>query len=196
MDTHGSVVFGGDGYSSEWHEKAVSERGLKNIPTSADALPAFREESIKQLFASTGVLSPVELESRFNVYAEQYVLTIEMEAKLVIELAKTTIYPAALQYISDLAVANAGASDMGIELDCSTAKVVASASNAMMAAVTKLSDALQNPDHSSTEAHMQFCAKDILSHMNEVRLHADKLETELADELWPLPKYREMLYIK
>jgi glutamine synthetase len=196
MDNHGAVVFGGDGYSSEWHEKAVSERGLKNIPTSADALPAFREESVKQLFASTGVLSPIELESRFHVYAEQYVLTIEMEAKLVIELAKTAIYPVALQYLSDIAVANAGASDMGIELDCSTAKVVAEASNAMMAAVAKLSNALQNPDHSSTEAHMQFCAKDILGYMNEVRLHADALEVEVPDELWPLPKYREMMYIK
>jgi len=69
MTEHGNAVFGGDAYSSEWHEVAVKERGLKNIPTTADALPAFREESVKKLFADTGVLSPVELESRFEVYA-------------------------------------------------------------------------------------------------------------------------------
>jgi glutamine synthetase len=61
MDEHGNVVFGGDGYSTDWHKMAVEERGLKNIPTTADALPALREESVKQLFESTGVLSPVEL---------------------------------------------------------------------------------------------------------------------------------------
>ncbi|MGB3649405.1 MAG: glutamine synthetase III, partial [Desulfobulbales bacterium] len=93
MQEHGNVVFGGDGYSAEWHEMAVSERGLKNIPTTADALPALREESVKKLFESTGVLTPVELESRFEVYAEQYILSIDVEAKLVVDIAKTRIYP-------------------------------------------------------------------------------------------------------
>jgi glutamine synthetase len=74
METHGNVVFGGDGYSSEWHRMAVEERGLKNIPTTAEALPYLRDEAIRSLFKSTGVLSHVELESRFEVYAEQYVL--------------------------------------------------------------------------------------------------------------------------
>ena len=103
MEKHGNVVFGGDGYSAEWHEMAVSERGLKNIPTTADALPALREESVKKLFESTGVLTPVELESRFEVYAEQYILSIDVEAKLVVDMAKTIIYPAAIRYLSDLA---------------------------------------------------------------------------------------------
>jgi glutamine synthetase len=70
MDLHGNVVFGGDDYSAEWHKIAVEERGLKNIPTTADALPALKEDYIVKLFESTGVLSPVELESRFEVYAE------------------------------------------------------------------------------------------------------------------------------
>ena len=65
MQAHGNVIFGGDGYSSEWHRVAVEERGLKNIPTTADALPALREASVVELFESTGVLSPPELESRF-----------------------------------------------------------------------------------------------------------------------------------
>ncbi|MCU7799768.1 MAG: glutamine synthetase III [gamma proteobacterium symbiont of Lucinoma myriamae] len=196
MNDHGNAVFGGDGYSSEWHEKAVSERGLKNIPTTADALPALQEASVKELFASTGVLSPVELESRYEVYAEQYILSLEVEAKLVVDMAKTIIYPAAVRYLSDLSMASAGMSEMGVDMDNSTAQAVATATNAMMAGVSKLSKAMEKEDFASTEEHMQYFANDILSLMNEVREHADTLETEVADELWPLPKYQEMLFIK
>lgn len=196
MEQHGNAVFGGDGYSSEWHEKAVSERGLKNIPTTADALPALREDYIKTLFESTGVLSPIELESRYQVYAEQYVLSIEVEAKLVVDMGKTLIYPAAMTYLAELSIAHSSMAEMGIELDNSIAKKVAIESNAMMAAIAKLSVAIEKHDFASTEEHMQFCANDIRNLMNEVRLHADTLETEVADELWPLPKYQEMLFIK
>ncbi|MCP4078520.1 MAG: glutamine synthetase type III [Gammaproteobacteria bacterium] len=196
MNEHGNAVFGGDGYSSEWHEMAVKERGLKNIPTTADALPALQEDSVKKLFESTGVLSPIELESRYEVYAEQYILSIEVEAKLVIEMAKSSIYPAALHYMTGLADANASMASMDIELDNSVAKTVAAASNAMMAAVAKLSTAMEKEGFASTEEHMQHCANDVRSLMDEVRSHADVLEAEVADELWPLPKYREMLFIK
>ncbi len=196
MEEHGNAVFGGDGYSSEWHKEAVEERGLKNLPTTADALPYLKDDAIVKLFESTGVLSPKELASRFEIYAEQYVLSIEVEAKLVIDMAKTIIYPAAMRYLSDLAMAGASMADMDIDLDDSVAKVVASESNAMMAAVAKLGDALAKEDHGSEEAHMQFCANDIRGLMDEVRAHADKLETEVADEMWPLPKYQEMLFIK
>ena len=196
MDEHGNVVFGGDGYSADWHKKAVEERGLKNIPTTADALPALQEESVKKLFESTGVLSPVELQSRYEVYAEQYVLSIEVEAKLVVDMAKTSIYPAAISYLSELAATSADLAKMDIEADNSVAKIVASESSAMMAAVRKLSKAMEKDSFTSTEEHMQYCANTIRSLMDEVRLHADILETEVADELWPLPKYSEMLFIK
>jgi len=196
MDAHGNAVFGGDGYSTEWHTKAVEERGLKNIPTTADALPALREASVKTLFETTGVLSPVELESRFEVYSEQYILAIELEAKLVVEMAKSTIYPAAISYVSELAMASSSMADMDIELDNSVAKTVALETNAMMAAVTKLSTAMGQHDFASTEEQLQYMANDIRGLMDEVRLHADALEAEVSDELWPLPKYREMLFIK
>lgn len=196
MKKHGNVVFGGDGYSAEWHEAAVKERGLKNIPTTADALPALREKSVIELFERTGVLSPVELESRFEVYAEQYVLSIEVEAKLVIDIAKTLIYPAAIEYLSTLAATAAGLSTMGVDLDNSAAEVVAEHANAILVAGKKLSAALAQEDFASTEEHMQFCASTIRGLMDEVRSHGDALEAVVADELWPLPKYQEMLYIK
>jgi glutamine synthetase len=196
MDLHGKVVFGGDGYSEKWHKMAVEERGLQNIPTTADALPAFCEKSVQKLFESTGVLSPVELKSRYEVYAEQYILSIEVEAKLTVEMAKTIIYPAAIHYLSELATTSSEMAKMDIALDSSVAKTVADEANAMMKAVGKLDVAISKHDFSSTEKHMKYCADVIRDLMNEVRLHADALEVEVSDELWPLPKYREMLFIR
>jgi glutamine synthetase len=196
MNEHGNVVFGGDGYSSEWHKMAVEERGLANIPTTADALPAFKEASIVNLFETTGVLSPVELASRFEVYSEQYVLSIEVESKLVVDMASTIIYPAAINYLSTLAATAAGLKDLGVELDNGIAASVAQQANAMMAAVAALSAALEKEDFDSTEEHMNFCANTLCAGMLDVRGYADSLETLVADELWPLPKYQEMLFIK
>lgn len=196
MEQHSNVVFGGDGYSEEWHRAAVEERGLKNLPTSADALPYLRDESIRELFSRTGVFTPVELESRFEVYAEQYILSIEVEAKLVIEMAKTLIYPSASQYLAELSVTHTSMADMGIEMNNAVVSSIAKETNAMLTTVAELESAVKKHDFESIEAHMNFCANDIRSLMDKVRSHVDTLEGELADDLWPLPKYREMLFIK
>jgi len=196
MDLHGNVVFGGDGYSAEWHTMAVEERGLKNLPTTADALPYLREDFIKDLFSRTGVLSNVELESRFEVYAEQYVLSIEVEAKLMVEMAKTLIYPAATQYLASLSMTSSSMSGLGVEMDSSIASSIATETNAMIAKVTELEVAIEKHDFASIEAHMSYCAHDIRGLMDEIRSHVDALEGDVADDLWPLPKYREMLFIK
>lgn len=196
MELHGNVIFGGDGYSAEWHKMAVEERGLQNLPTTADALPALREASVVKLFEDTGVFSPVELESRYEVYAEQYILSIEVEAKLVVDMATTRIYPAAISYLSELGLTSASMSDLGIELDTSLAASIATEVNGMMAGVAKLSTAIATDDFADTQAHMRFCADVVRDLMNQVRVHADALETLVSDELWPLPKYQEMLFIK
>ena len=195
MQENKQAVFGGDGYSSEWHKEAV-KRGLKNLPTTADALPYLRDKEIQALFSSTGVLSPRELESRFEVYSEQYILTIEVEAKLVIDISKTSIYPAATRYLTDLAMASTAASDMGVEIDNSIAASVAKNTNEMMKSVAKLEKALAKDKHKSVEDHMQFCAKTIRGLMEDVRGNVDALEGLVADDMWPLPTYQEMLYIK
>ena len=196
MEEHGQVVFGGDGYSAEWHRMAVEERGLKNIPTTADALGALEEESVKALFKNTGVFSEKELASRYEVYSEQYILSIEVEAKLVVEMAKTSIYPAAVKYLTALSDANASMASMNISLDGATMKKVADDTNAMMSATAKLADAIEKHDFASTAEHMSHCAKEICPLMLEIRGYADALEEALPDELWPLAKYREMLFIK
>lgn len=196
MEDHGAVIFGGNGYSEEWHEMAVKERGLANLPTTADALPTLTAEYIEDLFEKTGVLTPVELESRFEVYAEQYILSIEVEAKLVVSMAKTVIYPAAVEYLSKLSSTIASLSGLGIDFEKDSAMKVAALTSSMVEAVGKLSAAMEKHDFSTTEDKMQYCAKTICPLMENVRTYVDALEGEVADSFWPLPTYQEMLFVK
>ncbi|NND76391.1 MAG: glutamine synthetase type III [Ilumatobacter sp.] len=196
MELHGDVIFGGDGYSSDWHEAAVEERGLRDIPTTADALPALIDDDVVALFERTGVLSPVELESRYEVYSEQYILSIGVEAKTTAELAKTVLYPAAMSYVSDLVGTISGAASVGVELETSPVKMVAEEANSLIAAVRELESALSVGEFATIEEHMQYCAGTLRELMDRVRTHADALEAEVSDEYWPLPKYREMLLIR
>jgi glutamine synthetase len=196
MELHGVAVFGGDGYSSDWHKEAVKGRGLKNLPTTADALPYLKDKEIVELFKSTGVLSERELASRYEIYAEQYVLKIEVEARLVVKMATTMIYPAASRYLADLALTNASMVDMGIDFDNTVAQTVATEMSAMMLAVAKLSAASAKEDFANTEVHLQHMANEIRGAMDEVRVHADALEGVVADDMWPLATYEEMLFIK
>ena len=196
MDKHRNVIFGGNGYSQEWHKMAVEERGLANLRTTADALPVLRADYIEELFTRMGVLTPVELESRFDVYAEQYLLAIEVEAKLVVSMAKTIIYPAAVRYLSELSSAIANAAAIGIEVDKESAQTVSNLIKLLMDGVSKLSAAMAKHDFDSIEEHMQYSAQTIRPLMDKVREYADTLEGEVADNFWPLPTYQEMLFVK
>jgi len=198
MENHSAVVFGGNGYSEEWHTRAVKERGLLNLRTTADALPILKEESIQELFKRTGVLSVCELESRFNVYAEQYIQVIEMEAKLVISIAKTMISPAARRHLSALSTSITNLRQIGIEseFEQESAKTVASLTKQMMDTVRELDNAIGTHNFTTLKEHMQYCAKTLRPMMDEVREYADALEGEVAHDLWPLPNYQEMLFIK
>ncbi|GBE73796.1 glutamate--ammonia ligase [Microcystis aeruginosa NIES-87] len=196
MDKHRNVIFGGNGYSPEWHKMAVEERGLANLRTTADALPVLKADYIEELFTRMGVFTPVELESRFDVYAEQYLLAIEVEAKLVVSMAKTIIYPAAVRYLSELSSAIANAAAIGIEINKENAQTVSNLIKLMMDSVGKLSEAIAKHDFDSIEEHMQHSAQTIRPLMDKVREYADTLEGEVADNFWPLPTYQEMLFVK
>lgn len=196
MDKHSAVVFGGNGYSEEWHKMAVEERGLANLRTTADALPVLKADYIEELFTRVGVFTPVELESRFEVYAEQYLLAIEVEAKLVVNMAKTIIYPAAVRYLSELATAITNAKAIGIKLESESAEKVATLIQSMSDRVSKLDAAMSKHNFDSIEEHMQYSAQTIRPLMDNVRESADALEGEVANDFWPLPTYQEMLFIK
>ncbi|MCA2692933.1 MULTISPECIES: glutamine synthetase III [unclassified Microcystis] len=196
MDKHRNVIFGGNGYSPEWHKMAVEERGLANLRTTADALPVLKADYIEELFTRMGVFTPVELESRFDVYAEQYLLAIEVEAELVVSMAKTIIYPAAVRYLSELSLAISNAAAIGIEINKENAQTLSNLIKLMMDSVGKLSEAMAKDDFDSIEEHMQYSAQTIRPLMDKVREYADTLEGEVADNFWPLPTYQEMLFVK
>jgi glutamine synthetase len=196
MDKHSAVVFGGNGYSEEWHKMAVEERGLANLRTTADALPVLKADYIEELFSRVGVLSPVELESQFEVYAEQYILAIDVEAKLMVNMAKTIIYPAAIRYHSELSTAIIKAKKIGIELSTQCGEKVALLIQSMMDYISKLIDAMGKHDFATLEDHMQYMAQTIRPLMDKLREYADVLEGEVADDFWPLPTYQEMLFVK
>jgi glutamine synthetase len=195
MTDHGNVVFGGDGYSSEWHRIAVEERGLENLPTTADSLPVLQRPEVRDLFAQQGVLTPLELESRFEVYAEQYVLAIDVEAKLAVQIAQTQIYPAAMRYLGELASSLQLQTSMGLQVSPETQTKVASLSARLMELSGALESAISNAPH-GTIAHMRYSADTLLPLMHQLREAVDGLEAVVDDNLWPLPSYQEMLFIR
>ncbi len=192
---HGAVIFGGDGYSSAWHEQAVQERGLENLRTSADALPVLQRDAIRELFSRHNVLSPVELQSRFEVYAEQYCLAIEVEARLVVRLARTVIFPAASAYLAELAASIQEQESIGLQPSKALAQQIGGLSQQLLDGAAALESALGAAPH-GPEAHMRHCADTLTARMAEVRAAADSLETLVDDAAWPLPTYQEMLFVR
>ena len=195
MEDHGAVVFGGDGYSSEWHELAVRERGLENLRTSADALPVLQRPEIRELFERTGVLSPVELESRFEVYTEQYILAIEVEAKLAVRIARTQLTPAVMAHLERVVRCLRDQESLGMPAD----RVGVTQLSALQQQLTRLCDELDqllaNPPHNHHD-HLHHCADRLLPLMGQIRSTADALEQIVDDALWPLPTYQEMLFMR
>jgi glutamine synthetase len=193
MDDHGAVVFGGDGYSSAWHQQAVEERGLENLRTSADALPVLERPEIRDLFERQGVLTPLELESRFEVYAEQYILAIEVEAKLALRMANTQIYPAVMTFLERLARSLRDQEALGLTTDHSVIQQVSHLNQALMRCCTALEQAIHNPPH-DVHGHLRHCADTLMPQLGQLREAVDGLEVLVDDDLWPLPTFQEMLF--
>jgi glutamine synthetase len=193
MEENGAVVFGGDGYSAEWHQIAVEQRGLENLRTSADALPVLQRPEIRALFERTGVLSAVELESRFEVYAEQYNLAIDVEVKLVLRIARTQIYPAVMASLEQLAGSIAVQESLGLVVDRSLLEQMAALTQQLLSACEGLQEALEATP-ADAHQHLRHCADVLLPLMSGVRGAVDALEMLVDDEQWPLPTYQEMLF--
>ncbi len=119
IEKHGAVVFNGDGYSEAWHQEA-EKRGLPNLKTTVDALPVLGTPEVIALFEKYNVLSKRETLSRMDIYLEQYIKTVKVEAKLVIEMAKTMIFPAAVRYQGELALTCANLKAVGYTFDTDT----------------------------------------------------------------------------
>jgi glutamine synthetase len=192
---HGAVVFNGDGYSEEWHREA-EERGLPNLKTTVDALPVLASDEIVSLFESYGVLSKRETLSRLEVYLEQYCLSVGVEAKSTIEMAKTIVFPAAIRYQGELAATCASLKSVGYEFDTDTLDHVTGLVKQLQDAIKALEQAMAKGGGDTTLAHAEHACHEVLPAMAAVRAAADALEGTVADDLWPLATYQEMLFIK
>jgi glutamine synthetase len=191
---HGAVVFNGDGYSAAWPIEA-EKRGLKNLKTTLDALPELITEPALALFEKYGVFNHREMHSRYEVGLEQYVLTIGVEARLSLEIGATAILPAAVRYQTELAANVAALKAAGVEADTSSLEAVSAPIADLRAALTTLKDALAADAGHDALAEGQHARDSLLPAMSAVRTAADALEEIVADDLWPLPTYQEMLFM-
>ena len=194
MAKHGDVIFNGDNYTQAWHDEA-EKRGLPNLKTCIEALPQLTSPDVLAIFEKYGVLSPRELQSRQDIYAEQYVKTILTEAKLMVEIARTSIFPAAVRYQSQLASACTNLKQLGYTFDTDTLDEVTKLVKLLQDGATALEKTLAHHSSGVLE-EARHCCHQILPAMMKVRDAADKLEGLVADDLWPLPTYQEMLFIK
>jgi glutamine synthetase len=195
IDEHGDVIFNGNNYSQEWHEEA-EKRGLPNLKTTVDALPALTLPSTVAAFEKYGILTARELQSRKEIAYEHYIRSVNVEANTVIEMAKTIIYPAAIRYQGQLADTTAKLKSAGLEPDNSILQTVTGLARDLLNGVRKVEAALLHQANGSIEAHAAHFKGAVLPAMLEVRIAADALEGIVADDLWPLPTYQEMLFIK
>jgi glutamine synthetase len=190
---HGAVVFNGDGYSENWQIEAA-ERGLPNLKTTLDAIPELVKPEAIEVFEKYGVFNSRELHSREEVRYETYVLTVNVEAKLTLELGSTVILPAAIRYQTELAQNVAALKAAGLEPDLTLLEAVSTPISELTGALSALKTAMaaHGGDSAAEEAAH---AQSLLALMDDVRAAADTLESVVADDLWPLPTYQEMLYI-
>ncbi|HEX6698561.1 MAG TPA: glutamine synthetase type III, partial [Solirubrobacteraceae bacterium] len=179
------VCFDGDNYDEAWHAEA-EKRGLANLRTTPDALPWLVETQTINTFERYKVLSERELESRFEVMVEQYITRVNIEAETAASIARTMLLPAAIRHLSDL---KAGGHD---GLVAETQELVGQFYDAILA----LEKA--NEDHPAEEGLelAKYMRDTVVAAMASTREVADRLERIVADDLWPLPKYSEMLFIK
>jgi len=189
MDKHGRVIFNGNGYSEEWHAEAA-ERGLPNLKTSADALPAMTGPEVVEVFEKYGVLSETELKSRYHILCEQYEKVVNVEAKLVAEIAQTKVFPVAAAYAASLAEGVAKMKAAGVAASTATLEKVAKLVSQLESDLAMLHSV-----HGSAHEVGDWTFK-VLPAMLKVRATVDELEGLLPDDIWPLPTYQEMLFIK
>jgi glutamine synthetase len=195
------IIFNGDNYTPEWHAEAES-RGLLNLRTTLDALPKLSDEKNVKLFEKYGVMTPRELESRAEIFYEQYFKTVNIEGEMTAELARTVVLPAAVRYLDDLLDAYHNYRELGGEHTSKPTglqKLVDDLNHTINALVDALGELdKQNAELGGDDAHSKshHMRDHVRPAMDGVRVSCDRLERMVPEDLWPLPRYREMLFIR
>ena len=188
--SHKRVVFNGDNYSDEWHAEA-EQRGLENLRTTPDALPSLISELTVGVFSKYDVLSERELEARFEVMVEQYTTKLNIEAETAAHLARTFLLPAAIKHLATLQAAGASTGIDALKGE------VTGLIDRFVEAIHGLEEAnAHHPEDDDVLGHATYVRDKVVPAMEAVREIADELEAIVADDLWPLPKYSEILFIK
>ena len=184
---HKRVIFNGDGYTAEWLKEA-EKRGLTNLPTTLDAIKPMLDPKNIELFDKYRVLSPDEMKSRYEIFLEEYERKVRIEGELALTMARTMIYPVANSQLNRLAGTVAGLKAAGVKSGLESSKLA-------MEKIGELADRLCADSRALEAALAESCPVKILEALHQLREAVDHLEKLVDDELWPLPKYREMLFI-
>nr|MDQ6904203.1 glutamine synthetase type III [Bacteroidota bacterium] len=196
-----SVLFEGDGYSDEW-EKEAERRGLPNVKTTPLALDAFVTDKAKKLFAKHNIYTHGELEARHEIMLENYVKKVQIEARVIGDLASTYILPAAIKYqnvliqniqgLKTIDIPESGYSNQK-QIATNISDHIANISSSVQAMIQERKKANKISD--TREKAIAYCDT-VKIHFDKIRYHVDKLELIVDDEYWELPKYREMLFLR
>lgn len=196
-----SILFEGDGYSADW-EKLAKERGLANVKTTPLALDSFLTEKSKNLFERYQIYSNIELEARHEIWLENYTKKIQIEARVIGDLASTYVLPASIKYQNVLLKNMKGLKELGFdESNYAAQKLIATKIsehiNVINTRVKAMIEArkVANEIENSREKAIAYCDK-VKKYFDEIRYHVDKLELLVDDEYWELPKYRELLFLR
>ncbi len=196
------VLFEGDGYSEEWHHEA-ERRGLPNVSTTPLALDAMVTDKSKNLFESNNIYNHSELEARHEIELEKYIKKIQIEARIMGDLAINHILPSAIGYQNKLIANIKGLKEAGLPESAyaSQLKILTEISDHIQHVYTKVDAMVEarkivnNMDNTRTKA-IAYCGQVKEPFFDDIRYHVDKLEHLVSDEEWTLPKYREMLFLR
>ncbi|MDH5589252.1 MAG: glutamine synthetase type III, partial [Gemmatimonadota bacterium] len=199
QEIHGfkHIMFNGDNYTEEWVTEA-ERRGLLNLRNTMDALPYLVDDKNAAIFEKYGVLTKRELESRFEIYVEQYFNSVNIEGETAAGMARTMILPAANRYLSELlgTVAQAGALGVKVEGVAHTARELAELINELVSKLGELVAQNAELGGDSVLEKADHVRRNVIPAMVGVRSVVDRLEKVVPDDLWPIPSYREMLFVK
>ncbi|MBF0484604.1 MAG: glutamine synthetase type III, partial [Candidatus Omnitrophica bacterium] len=184
---HKRVIYNGDNYTEAWVKEAA-KRGLPNMTTTPEALEVLAQPEVTKLFGRQGVLTAAEVKSRYEIYKETYNSIIKYESDLAVDMVKTSILPAAIDYQASLADSiKTAESVIKTPKQASSRKALATVS-AQIEAVYKNLEKLEKATSGSVAIKMKNA-------MDDLRVEVDKLEALVPADVWPLPSYAEMLFV-
>ena len=195
MAEHKGVIFNGNGYAPEWHEEAA-RRGLPNFKATPEALDQLIAPKNLELFAAYGVLSEREMRSRYEIYLERYSKDLNTEAQAALQIAKTMILPAAYRYQGELVDIATKLQALGQSPHLGTLEKLTGLVGDLERRIEAVEAALDANGHGDVRQEVTHFHDDVIPALGRLRETADVVETILPDDLWPLPTYREMLFIK